>query len=162
MGSILFSGCLWFHQSDFISVQYLENEFMEFDHILHICIDIDKIYVEIVMHQFSHFDHILHICIYIDKIYVGIVTRQFSQIYNAVMALDWCKNFVLCSLSDQILHMHWYWQDLGWDCYMSIFHKFITQLWCMIIVRISFPFNIFRTNRWNLTKFCLCIDNDKI
>ena len=31
---------------------------------------------------------------YINNIYVGGVTGHFSQIYEIVMALDWCHNFV--------------------------------------------------------------------
>ena len=34
-GGILFSGCLSFPDSNFVSAQYLENEMMEFDQILH-------------------------------------------------------------------------------------------------------------------------------
>ena len=45
------------------SQHYLESELMEFDQVLHICIDIDNIYV-------------------------GIVTRQFSPKSNRVMVLD--------------------------------------------------------------------------
>ena len=58
------------------------------------------------------------ICIDIENMYVGIVTHQFSQINNRVMALDWCWNFDSAQLIefDQILHMHWYWQDICWDC----------------------------------------------
>ena len=57
----------------------------------------------------------------------------------------------------QNLHIHWYWLDLGIN-----FHKFITDLWPLIDVGISFPINFFRTNWQNLTKFCICIDIDKI
>ena len=32
---------------------------------------------------------------------------------------------------DQILHMHFYWQDLGW-LLAVIFHKFATELWPLI------------------------------
>ena len=55
------------------------------------------------------------------------------------MALDWCQNFVSAQLLenkyklmefDQILHMHWDWQDLGWD-----FRKFIIELWALIDVK---------------------------
>ena len=59
---------------------------------------------------------------------MGIVTHQFSSIYNREMALEWCRNLVFAQYLenklmefDQILHMHWCWQDLGWDCYASIF-----------------------------------------
>ena len=43
-----------------------------------------------------------------------------------------------------------------------IFCKFVTELWPSIDVRISFPLNIFRKNRQNLTKFSVCIDLDKV
>ena len=42
-----------------------------------------------------------------------------------------------------------------------IFGTFVIELWSLIDVRISFPINILRTNRHNLTKFCICIDIDK-
>ena len=66
------------------------------------------------------------ICIDNDKILVGIVTCQLPQLYKRVMALDWCQNFVSAQYLeykwldfDQILHMHWYWQNLGKECYTS-------------------------------------------
>ena len=43
-----------------------------------------------------------------------------------------------------------------------IFCKFVIELWPLIGVRIYFPFNILRKNRQNFTKFCICIDIDKI
>ena len=43
-----------------------------------------------------------------------------------------------------------------------IFCKFVIELWPFIGVRISFPLNMFRMNRQNWTKFCKCIDIDKI
>ena len=43
-----------------------------------------------------------------------------------------------------------------------IFGLFVTELWPLTYVRISFPLNIFRTNEQNFTKLCICIDIDKI
>ena len=40
--------------------------------------------------------------------------------------------------------------------------KLITELWPSAQVRISFPLNILEMNGGNLTKFCICIDIDKI
>ena len=45
-------------------------------------------------------------------------------------------------------------------CFFSFI--FVTELWPLIDVRISFSFIIFRKNGWNLTNFCVCIDIDKI
>ena len=146
---------------------------------------------------------------------------QFPKICKKVMAIDWCQNFVFCSISwEQIghilhMHMHLCLEILGRDCYASIlrksktelwalidirtirfhsisweqiygiwpnityallhvlttsrlglshinFHEFITELWSFIDVRLSFPYNIFRTNWQNLTKFCKWIDVDNI
>ena len=42
------------------------------------------------------------------------------------------------------------------------FRLFITELWPLNNIRISFPLNILRMNEWSLTKFCLCIDIDTI
>ena len=38
------------------------------------------------------------------------------------------------------------------------FCRFTTWLWLLVIVKISFPFNTFWTNWWNLNKFCICMD----
>ena len=43
-----------------------------------------------------------------------------------------------------------------------IFRKFVPELWPLIYTKISFPFNILRTNGQNLTKFHRCIHIDKI
>ena len=43
-----------------------------------------------------------------------------------------------------------------------IFREFVTELVPLIDVRFSFPINILRTNAYNFTKFCICIDIDKI
>ena len=42
------------------------------------------------------------------------------------------------------------------------FCKFVTELWPLIDVRISFPLNIWKITRWILTRFFLCIDIDNI
>ena len=82
------SGCLWFRHFDLISAQNLENELMELHQIL-------------IMHW--HY-----------QIYTGIVKRQFSQIYNMVMDLGYCQNFVSAQYlknesmeCDQILLIYW-------------------------------------------------------
>ena len=40
---------------------------------------------------------------------------------------------------DLILHMHLYLEDVGREYYTSISTKFLTALWPVIDVRISFP-----------------------
>ena len=42
------------------------------------------------------------------------------------------------------------------------FCKFITELWILIIVRISFLLSILGTNRWNQTKFFISVDVGQI
>ena len=42
------------------------------------------------------------------------------------------------------------------------FNLFITELWPLSDVRILYLLNILRTNRWNLTKFCMYIDTESI
>ena len=64
---------------------------------------------------------------------------------------------------DQILHMHWYRQDLGWDCYTSIFVNLNLKKsygpWCSLLKsEFLFPLNILRKNWWNSIKLCICID----
>ena len=43
-----------------------------------------------------------------------------------------------------------------------IFRTFVSELWPLIYAIISFPYNIYRTNGQNFTKFCICIHIDKI
>ena len=43
-----------------------------------------------------------------------------------------------------------------------IFHIFVPVLWPLIYAKISFPFNILRTNGHNFTKLYICIHIDKI
>ena len=43
-----------------------------------------------------------------------------------------------------------------------IFRVFVPELWPLIYAKISFPFNIMRTNAQNFTKFYICITIDKI
>ena len=57
---------------------------------------------------------------------------------------------------DQSLYMLWYWQDLVWDCYTSIFANLLQRYDGI------FSFNIWRTNWWNFTKFFICIYIGKI
>ena len=42
------------------------------------------------------------------------------------------------------------------------FHQLVTELQPLNDVRISFPLNILRTNKWVLTKFCICINVNNI
>ena len=86
------------------------------------------------------------------------------HIYNRVMALDWYWNFVFAQYIekklnefDQILRMHWYVQDLGWDCYESIFAILYQSYgpWFMLEFRFR---SVYWENNWcNLTKCCKCI-----
>ena len=87
---------------NFVSPQYLKNEWMEFDQNL-------------VMHW------------YWQNLGLDCYATIVSQIYNRVMALNWCLKFVSAQYLenesmelDQVLYMHWNWQDLGWNCYSSI------------------------------------------
>ena len=53
-------------------------------------------------------------CIDVDKIEIGIVTQRLSQLYNTVIALGYCQNFVSAQYLvqelmefNQVMHMHW-------------------------------------------------------
>ena len=59
-----------------------------------------------------------YICFHIDKIYVGIVTHHFSHFCTRVMVFDWRQNLISTQNVENNIE-HWYWQDLGWDCYLS-------------------------------------------
>ena len=65
---------------------------------------------------------------------------------------------------DQILHVHWYWQDLGWDIrrqFSSVCNRRLAldDPWFLSELR----FRSISIERWNLTKLWikLCIDIDK-
>ena len=77
---------------------------------------------------------------------------DLGQIFVSVQYLE----FKLMDF-DQILYMHWY-----WDLFHIVFCKFIAELWSLIDARISFLLNILKMKEWILTKFCICIDIDKI
>ena len=81
-----------------VYAQYVENELMDFDQMLH-----------------WYWQDLSRDC--------HKVTRQFPQIYKRIVALDLCQNFVSAGQIDVFrpnLHMHGYWQAQGWYCYMSI------------------------------------------
>ena len=127
---------------NFVSTQYLENELMEFDQILH-------------MH-----------CYWQDLGWEN--TRQFSSDSNRVMALDdWWYLSEFCFRSISWEWIYGIWPNFAYALILTRsrlgllcihFCKFITELWPLIDVRISFPLNILRTSWWNLTKFCIYID----
>ena len=78
------------------------------------------------------------------------------RFFYAQYLVNWFVDF------DQILYMHWYWQnvDLGW--LNNMFCSFLTTLWPLIDFNILFMLNILWTNWWILIKFCKCIDIDKV
>ena len=41
---------------------------------------------------------------------------------------EFCFRSISWGHNDQILHMHWYWQDLGGDSYISIFAYLINRV----------------------------------
>ena len=45
---------------------------------------------------------------------------------------------------------------------MSFIGTFVPELWPLIYAKISFPFNILRTNEQTFTKFYMCIHIEKI
>ena len=105
-------------------------------------------YHSISRERIDGIETILHMFL-VDQIYVGITTRQCSQIYNTVVALDYCQNFVSAQYFgnrlmefDQVLHMLRCWPDLVSGRYTSILVNFPTQLWLFVIVEISFLLNI--------------------
>ena len=80
------------------------------------------------------------------------------NLYNRVMSLD----------REQI---DWIWPNFAYALMLTgsrlgllcvSFHKFIKELWPLIDGGILFPLNILRTNWWSLTRFCICIDIDKL
>ena len=72
--------------------------------------------------------------------YLGNKCTEFHQIYIYA--------FILTRSMLGLLHI--------------IFHSFVTELWPVIYAKMSFPFNILRTNRQNFTKLHICIHIDKI
>ena len=111
MGTILDLGCPSFRNSDILSV-------------------IIPCPLNILRTNWQNFTK-FYICIHIDKIKLGIVTRHFSQICTRVTALDLPLNSVSTQYLEnkltefrQILCIHWYWQDLAWDCYTFFAHLY--------------------------------------
>ena len=104
----------WRHNSVF--VQYIENVWTKFNHILYthyhwqdirwyckssLFVNLQQSYGPWLTSEFSFFyilrmngQNLRKFCIHmiIDKIYVGSINRHFSQICNRVTAPDWCKN----------------------------------------------------------------------
>ena len=65
------------------------------------------------------------ICIDIDKMQIWMIEQYFSFIFNRVMALDWCGNFIDAQyLMDQLI----------------IFPNFSTELYPLIDFRIVFVY----------------------
>ena len=51
----MFTGCPLFRHSDFVSAQYLENELMEFDQILHNALILTRARLELLGVNFRQF-----------------------------------------------------------------------------------------------------------
>ena len=92
----------------------------------------------------------------------------FYQFLTALGPLS-TSEFYLCSISCELIC--WFRSNsvyaliltrcrLGW--LKNIFRSFLTELWSLIDVVISFILNILWTNWWILIKFCKCIDINKI
>ena len=123
---------------NFVSFQYFENKLMKL-YIFFICIDIDKIWVWIVMCRIAHF-------------------------FKRVMALEKCYNFI----SSQYLKN---WQKLA---YALILMRYWLGLFCVKLRNLSQSYGPWlksgfhlgsislRITGWNLTKFCIHLDIDKI
>ena len=75
------------------------------------------------------------------------------------MALDWCQNFVQNSVSTQIDRIlpNFIYEYILTRPYLGmlgiIFSIFVTELWPLIVVRLSFPLNILRSNGQNTPTF---------
>ena len=73
------------------------------------------------------------------------IEQYFLFIFNRIMALDWCWNFVYAQYLvhqlmefNKILYMHWYWPNVGKDNYKLFF----------VISQLSY-------GPWLMSKFCL-------
>ena len=133
---------LEWHQN-FVSAQYLEKKWMEFDRIL-------------LMHWY--WQHVAWDCqapIFVNSLqsYGPWMMSEFR-----FCSISWvCINGFWPNFADALILTT---SSLG---LLSIhFRQFVTELQPLNDVRISFPLNIFRTNEWILTKYCICIDIDNI
>ena len=97
---------------------------------------------------------------------LGLLAINFRK-FTTVMAFDYLQNFVSSQYFENEL-MEW---NFAYVLLMTRsrlgllranFCKFTTQLWPLVIVKISYSFSIFRTNRWGLIKFCICTDLNQI
>ena len=92
----------------------------------------------------------------------------FSHICTRIMALDLCQNFVSAqyvenklTYSPKIIYS-FILTSSKFGLLQLIFRTFVPELWPLINARISYPLNILRTNRQNLTKLYIIINIDKI
>ena len=107
-------------RQNFVSAQYLENQLVEFHQILYMHSSGQDLAWDCYMSFFAHLYRVMalylcqnlvypqypknklteihqikfYVCIHSAKIWVGIITCYFLLIYNNVMALDLCQNFV--------------------------------------------------------------------
>ena len=172
-------------RQNLVSAQYLEKKLTDFHQILYMHSYWQDLSWDCYTSFFTHLYQLWPLiyaricfrsisCEQIDRIspkfiYAFVLIRSSLRlllITDRVMALDLCQNFVSTQYLeskwtefDQTLYNHWYWQDLGSDCFSQICNTESVGPW---LVRISFMLNILRTNRQNFTKFYICIDIDKI
>ena len=98
------------------------------------------------------FNQILHYTFILGKRWIGLLLVSFSQIFNRITTHDWCQNFDSAQYLenkstefDQILHVHLTWEDVGWDYYTFVFCKFLTEFGTWLISEFRF-----RSISWEL------------
>ena len=82
------------------------------------------------------------------NLHQNFVSAQYLANYMTYFSPNFIYAIILTRSSLGLLHV--------------IFRKFVLELWPVIYAKISFLFNILRTNGQTFTKFYICIHIDKI
>ena len=104
----------------FVSTQYLENKQMEFDQLI------------LTRSRLGLLPVIFHKLV--TELW-PLIDVRFLFPFKILRTIKWNE-------FDQILYMHWYWQDLGWDClcYLSFFLQICSRVmaldWCQNFVSV--------------------------
>lgn len=131
------------HQN-FVSAQYLQNESMDFDQMLHNALILTWSRLGLLRVSFHKFTQIHSYGIWLMSKF------RLRSVFQVRINEVWTKfayALILIRYRLGLLHVN--------------FRKILIELLPVIYIRISFPINILSTNWWRLTKFCTSTDIDK-
>ena len=123
---------------NFVSVQYLGNKWTEFHQILYMHSYLQDLRWDCYTSFFAHLYRVM---------VLDLLQNSVSAQYHENKWTDFDHNFILLFILTR--------STLG--LLTVIFRTFVLVLWPLIYAKISFQFNILRTNGQNFTKFYICI-----